>query len=440
MIPKVNKALLDPELIADEQLFKARPEWFKFFYAAWFISTQSMDDMQRGWYIQLLSWAATEGDPPGYLPADEHELKNIAGMDALPGWLSTVIAAGVDVPSSLIKQIITERETKWKKVRKKFIPDADDPDFVYNPRLLRALQDAYRYRQRASEIGKEGAISRWGKGKRKKRIMADAKDGNAALSEEKDRDKNVETKPESQMLGNNAVNGASQQLLGNALGNANKNISLSLPIEDNDDLGLEDLVLREIVVERRSALSLEEDPEEEEEENGSQGVNEETSRVKGSRSRKKKRSGKTIFDPDLWEVTPRMISHLMIKYEGEGIEQGDIDYLSEKFAMTRDNLQYSRWSMAFYNFVDNQLTKYGYEFGMYKRRGRKRDERRQGLLPDPGTADQSNRQIKPWESGPERTARLDTEAEELARRLRSGSLGDRPVGTPGRALAADSDD
>ena len=58
-----------------------RPEWLKWYYTKWAESTSLFDLEQKGWYMNLLMYAASQGNPPGYL---EEELKQIAGFVSVP--------------------------------------------------------------------------------------------------------------------------------------------------------------------------------------------------------------------------------------------------------------------------------------------------------------------------------------------------------------------
>lgn len=422
MIPKVDKGLLDPDLIEDERIYKARPEWMKWYYGAYIMSTISFDDDQHGWYIKLLMWSATEGSPPGFLPDDEDELKEIAGFKELAAPIAYILKQGVEIPAGVLSELEEIRERKWKKVRKKFVKHNTHPGLVYNKKLVQALKTAYNNLNQARSAGSLGAEARWSNhedgAEKKERKVSTIEKGK--LQEERE-----------------LIAPAIAPGMASGIPAPMANFNLISDLSKKGVLSLEEeetIELREIVVEKGSVLSLEEDPEEEEE-----SLNEDATKEKGSRSGKKKRSGETIFDEKKWQVTPRMSSYLLIKYESDGIKQGDIDYLGEKFALVHHNSRYSSWSRAFFNFVDNQLTKYGYTFGAYKRRGRNRDEQHQRGF-ELSTVGNEQPRRRPWESGPDRTARLDSEAEEIARRLRGGSLGDRQVSSPGRALAADSDD
>lgn len=414
MIPKVNRDEFSPDLLEDEAAYRARPEWFQFFYAAWLLSTASMDDKQRGWYIQLLTWAATDGDPPGYLPSDENELKQIAGMTPLPPEITFLLAAQIDIPSALLSSIMAERERKWQKVRRKFIACPEDEDYLYNPRLIKALRKAYRQSERAAELGHKGAESRWGKSSRTKEIIA------PAMPPEEN---NIKNAMQGQVIGKKELMASR-----NALANAELITLSSLSTQEGSK-----------ALDRTSGKTSEEELV--------LSMIEPLEEVSGTKdgentffSGKRKRKSETFFDKSKWAVSTKMKAHLLMKYQSEGIEEGDVDYLAEKFSMVHAESKYSNWAMAFYNFVDNQLTKYGYTFGMYKRRGKKNaNATREELTTQEGSTDAARRQ-PPWkqiESTPDRNARLEREADEYTRRLRGGGSGPNPQGETGLPLTAD---
>lgn len=434
MIPKVNPNKFSPELLEDEQAYRTRPEWFKFFYGAWLLSTQTMDDKQRGWYIQLLTWAATEGDPPGFLPSDEDELKQIAGCEVLPQEVSYLLGMGAKIPEAAMVHVVAERERKWQKVRRKFISDPEDEDLVFNPRLIKALKQAYNNKLRITEMGIAGAKVRWaGNRKRKKRKMA------LAIPDEAESQESQEY--EESLLENGVDYAKSQmprkkELMADAMPSSMPspmaiNLSLLSSLEGDQLSSLGDSFQKseEITLELIELVSEAESLGEETNNSESQT---ELGEEKGGPAGKKRRLPETFFDENKWVITAKMKAHLLTKYLSDGIEMGDVEHLGEKFILVHHNSKYARWAMAFYNFVDNQLTKYGYEFGAYKRKG-KRHER-------PAPTIQSSSDGKPWErqeSSADRNARLEDEADEYTRQLRSRGSGLDSENQKGLPLAAD---
>jgi len=430
VIPKVNKYELAPEILEDEAAYRARPEWFKFYYAAWLMSTASMDDKQRGWYIQLLTYAATEGDPPGYLPSDDNELKQIAGMSALPSEFSYLLSLGVPIPQTALTQIIAERERAWRKVRRKFVPWSEDEDLCYNPRLVKALKQAYRVKDRTSEMGKAGAESRWGKDRPKKKIMTQAM---PYQNPEPENEEAGQVKGKKDLMAEAMATSMPKPMPIKYLSSLNtQEGKMSLesmpPLSLDEETSEEELVLELIDVSENIVSGPAQNPD------APTDSDEGKVRIPG----KRRRLPETFFSKDKWSVTAKMISHLLTKYASDGIEQGDIDWLGEKFALVHYNNKYASWSRAFYNFVDNQLTKYGYNFGDYKRRGKRNEQRQRPETT--GEADQQPAVNPPWkriESAPERNARLEQESDEAIRRLRGGSGGVDSEGQKGLSLTAD---
>jgi len=153
MIGKVEK--YTQEQLEEEEAYKARPQWFKFFYGAWLLSTSTLDDDQRGWYMQLLCYAASEGDPPGYLVDDEDELKEIAGFKELDSAVLFLLGKGVHLPGDVLNDCIDARQRKWNKVMKKFRHSEKHGGMLYNKRLQAALAEAYQLRRNAILGGKK---------------------------------------------------------------------------------------------------------------------------------------------------------------------------------------------------------------------------------------------------------------------------------------------
>src|SRR5215831_12600005 len=124
MIPPVDRASLDE--MQDE--YDRRPEWIKWYYARWVSATQMMDPEQKGWYINLLMHAAIQGEPPGYLPNDDEELRYIAGIKSLR-------------PEGPEKK---SKHKKWERVKSKFRVSTEFPELVYNKLLVTSLKEAHR--------------------------------------------------------------------------------------------------------------------------------------------------------------------------------------------------------------------------------------------------------------------------------------------------------
>jgi len=405
VIPPVDKRVSDE--FEDDDIF--RPEWMKWYYHRYQAATQLMDPEQKGWYMNLLMYAAIQGDPPGHLPEEDDELRYIAGVKDLAALAYDLYGGYVEVqPKAIEKQ-----NRRWLRVLSKFRQSSEFPGTIYNKTLVNTLKEAKRKSKFTALAAKSMQNSRKIKRQEERELAANAQQPESRRSADAlsisflglngsiETKESLEVKPQ-------------------------KELGLSLTEEEPNTL---DTKVESIIPENNEiSTSIESQNE------GTQTNQTKSDEEKGSVSVKRKRSPESFFDEAKWSVTPKMAAYLLTKYESEGIAQGDIDYFATKFPLVHHNSKYSSWTRAFYNFVDNQLTKYDYSFGDYKRRGRKSNEQKSI------TAGEQRPGLKPWErleSTADRNARLEREADEHIRRLRSGGGGDHSQGATGLSLTAD---
>lgn len=134
------------------------------------MTTRSMTDAQRGWFIQLLVEAWQNGEPQGTLPDDDKKLRKMADfqpvLSSTIGQLCLVHSSANSLANSLlsdgIKKAVEEQETLWFSVRSEFVPSEEHHGFLHNPKLTRILKKAKRDQSRYILMGKKGAAKRWG--------------------------------------------------------------------------------------------------------------------------------------------------------------------------------------------------------------------------------------------------------------------------------------
>ncbi len=429
MIPPVER--YTPEELEEEDAYRARPAWFKFFYGAWLLSTASMDDDQQGWYMRLLTWAASEGEPPGYLPDDEYELKQIAGFKDLNPGVAYILKHGVEVPEEVMKGLEAARELKWQKVRRKFRVSRSNPGCVYNKRLVSALEEAYRNNKLQVEHGRRGGAVTQAKLKEKRTLEAGAKEpGKAIKKSEHKQDSEVRkgNLQEERELEAPALPAGQEPALEGA--KAINYLSLSLPSSEVKETTQEEeerftLEVESMVGETREETSLTDM------EKGAGDENEEQVNRGGSARSRPKRPPESIFDESKFRITGKMKAFVLTKHSE--LDEGDLEYMQEKFCNVYHGTRHSSWSRCFYNFVSNQLIKYNYVAGSYKAYKQRRG----------GTDKDVSQKPKPWDnqqrgaSAAERNAALEREAEELSRQLRGRGSGHNPEDAPALSLAPD---
>jgi hypothetical protein len=419
-IPPVEKWTEDE--LEEEEIYRARPQWFKFFYGAWYASTASMDDDQKGWYITLLTWAAAEGDPPGYLPEDEEELKEIAGFRPLNPAVTEILRNGIDISEEVLTKLREARERKWQKVRKKFTPDRNHPGYLRNRRLMVALDEAYRkirlQKERAEFfLKKKPRKSKRIRGLIKTPIGAPIeKFGNRENPDQKSGEIGEFSAPDN-VLQNKGIPETPE---GAPLGDLFYDLSLNSEDRSTQEEMIPSLPL--FGEEKRDQDSRDQSSPEEM-------IVLEVQDISLVRETKKSRKKipETLFDEDKFHITPHMKEHLLSKYPE--FVQGDLDWMEYKFKLRFHGLRYSSWSRTFYNFVENQLVKYNYKPGSF-------DWRRQaeGLTNESGRPKQ-----RPWESAAARNSRLEQEEVERTSELRARSQRGDQENPQGLPLTPDND-
>lgn len=411
MISPVEK--YTKEELEDIEAEKHRPMWFKFFYGAWLMSTANMDDDQKGWYMTLLCWSALEGDIPGYLPENEDELKEIAGFNTLASAVSYIIKCGVGIPEGVLNQLTEVRERKWKRVRNKFVTQAKHPGYICNRRLVKALNEAYRNKDQQREAGilsQEAQKEQRRKREEESRLATTVETG-LDLDETGVKD-NLQKQRGLARPVERAAPRAGERSLGS---NFNlSSLSSKLTKDSTNTLELKT---------GKRGLVLEEATKKEEYIPGELVLTPPEPTKRG----KQRRAPETVFDETEFTITALMKQHLFEKYPE--LDDGDLEWMRYKFCNVYHNTRHSSWSRCFYNFVFNQITKYDYEPGSYKRR-----------KSNGGPNSNVGQKQKPWESAGERNSRLEQQAAEYTRKLRGGGVGDTAVDSPGLTLGPVRDD
>jgi hypothetical protein len=463
---------LRPEEEEDDVAYRTRPEWIRFFHGAWLLSTRSFTPAQSGWYITLLAEAASEGDPPGYLPEDEAELKAIAGWTEVSRDIIAALEYGCKISEEFILKEVKRRERQWLTVRRKFLSSADHPGYVYNPRLVESIQEAYELTDQRNQKVNRNRIRRTSKYRRPPPDFKKDLGRGAAVSEG--------------MLAH-AANRVEELRRILALSKASE----VLDIKELENLGIPDFSIgpEPLIPERRSpselkrekswprskALALSDDEEAIAQKDDTNRVGQEISRDRdrgslvglreiskstmveipipleeiedvigsdnqelfvlkakqGSKSNEVPKATRrpgaksvpaTVFAEKKFSLTSAMRQHLAGKYPE--LEQGDYDYLVEKFKLVYYGKRYSSWARTFYNFVGNQLTQYNYAPGSFNWRGNGKDG------PHGPTR---------FESTAERNKRLIEENEQYSRSLLERDKPSHPKLSTSVPVAADDD-
>jgi hypothetical protein len=262
-----------------------------------------------------------------------------------------------------------QENRRWAGVREKFRKSKDYPGLLYNKMLSSTIKEA----SRKSEFTSRAAKLMQAKRREQKELLANAEQmqsrRTADLEIEKERDRKTrEKKPREKK--------------------DNKELVVGLTIDEPDELVL-------------------------------------TPPETNGRPTKNRKQPETLFDEEKFIITAFMKQHLFEKYPE--LDNGDLEWMRDKFCNVYHNRRYASWSRCFYNFVLNQLTKYDYQPGSYNWR------RTQGGKNVSATK-------KPWESAADRNSRLEQEAAEYTRKLRGGGVGDTSVDSPGLTLGAVRDD
>lgn len=121
-----------------------------------------MDAEQRGWFFQLLLEAFWNGEPQGCLPADDEELKHLAGYSALPpnSIRRALIMHGV--PEDVLADAYADEAARWQKVRDMFVPVAERPELVHNNKLSRIIAQLVAERKTRYRVAQTAASKRYG--------------------------------------------------------------------------------------------------------------------------------------------------------------------------------------------------------------------------------------------------------------------------------------
>lgn len=463
-IGKVTKYTV--EELEEDEAYRARPQWMKFYYAAWLLSTARFDEEQCGWYIRLLTWAASEGDFPGYIIEDEDEIKAIAGFRELSNDVYFLLSMGVQVPVEVLNTVKTNRLAKWKKVRNKFSSSTLHPGYISNRKLVKCLQEAYQQQRNAVKAGRTRAEQRYGKTVEKSEPKVSRTDEilAPAITPEVQRGTALSLDDEPDDMVNEYKAGlALVESNVNALNKGDHSARLAdaiAPLKNSAKNGLENEEKKpwEIAVNKEvpsgrlaikipgsralSILSLDQDSsslaskisaESEREEitlisqplhlvkssdqdsNLSGSTKENAGNMPAQRRRRK--APEIIFREEDFEITLEM--SLYIKNRWPYLDTGDCQYMAEKFKLVFHNVAKSSWKRTFYNFIDNQLVKYRYKPGDYKVLMALLEQQKGNNNAGAGQSNQtwSGQNTKPWESAAERNARLEREADERLRQL-----------------------
>lgn len=405
MIPPVNK-----DNVQDEDVVPSRPEWMKWYYDRWAEATVYFDPEQKGWYMNLLMYAASQGRPPGYLKKDESKLQQIAGFTDVPQDVLNCLSKDVNGNTqAYIEQIRSLRLQKWMAVRAKFLDSNKVNGYVYNRRLVETLREAYEQLETRRIAGLRGAQTRWRtRSKQTKEVTPSLGDlfkeelQNAPLEDE-------HALPLSLLeAGDLMANPQAYEGVTDGSTNAFANGS-AIFNSDKNVLGPTD------TTNRTDGSAISTDPV----------INSNNTVTKSTKLVRRNTKKETLFDDDKFKITMEMYEHLKKKFPE--FEQGDFDYLEEKFRNNKYGTSYKSWKRTFYNFVTNQVVLYGYKPGAFNWRKEK------PLTPPPVTG------ASQYESAAGRADRLEREADEHSRRLRGGSHGDSTVGEEALPLTSDDD-
>lgn len=399
MIPPVKKG--DEE--SNEESPRGRPQWLKWYYANWAESTALMDSEQCGWYMRLLMYAASQGKPVGYLEDDEEQLKEIAGYQALPKDLVSIITkdfnafvlqkdSKVDALTNMISELQKMREERWSKVRRKWKKSVDNEGLLYNSRLLKTIREAnssYDATRRARQVA---AKARWEKerGKQQK-TQKDKHKGNKPLN--------------ARALQNGCIVDANIDIDKELKTSIEKNSieSKSFSKTEDQEMEFDELEITEVLVEN-SVI-----------ENSNNSSTDKKKEVEKILTEKKSRKQpETLFDEKKFAITDHMLSHIKTKHPD--LNESDIDFMDYKFRNVMFGRKHSSWSRTFYNFVSNQMVMYGYIPGTAAERYAQMEAKK---LNNNGNH-KNFQQIKHRETTDERHDRLEREADELYTSLVQG--------------------
>lgn len=332
----------DQERFLEEEAEITRPPWIKFFYANWFSATTRMDPEQRGWYIQLLTYAAEHGDPPGYLPNDDIELRQIAGFLDTPEYITHLMEQGVVVPNDVLAIIAEARRKKWQRVLNKFHPSTRIPGLLYNRRLRREVETAIHGQKMRIKAGKQRQrLNRPTKLLKRKGIAANARESDDSTG-----------KP----LGTNDV--VANAIAPGIAGTETSTVTYSEQKGKEHMLEHPPLLSSPLIKEGTLPLTVQR-----QEASTQTGPSTVRGDVRG------RRTPETVFNEKKFEVTADM--RAWVKEHYPEFAEGDITYLKLKFALVYTGKRYASWKRAWYNFVNNQVVNYGYRPGAFNWRSQK---------------------------------------------------------------------
>lgn len=331
----------EEDVESNAQIARPRPEWFKLYYLRFADSTKLLDSEQVGWYWRLLLYAASQGEPCGYLNNDDDELRQIAEVKDMPA--EEVVLLSKTSEGIVYLNAWKERQTKrWLKVRGKFRVSQANSNLLYNKMLVAILQEAYQRQDQAIE----SANTRWAEEQKKNQRQQ------KKLESKQQKTKQLEEPPpielddalplDSKLPDNNGLNApaypsAIQQQCDITLISSFNTDSTSCLDSVDSTLSFEEL--RKSVVEKE---------------------------VKEPRPSLLKRKAESLFEEERFEITAEMSSHLSVKHSD--FVQGDWDYMVEEFKNVFYGKKKASWKRTFYTFVNNQRMRYSYEAGDYLKR------------------------------------------------------------------------
>lgn len=295
-----------PDIVEYNHQLVPRMDWMKWYYSKWAEGTSLFDAEQKGWYMNLLMYAASMGNPPGYLPDDEDTLKDIAGFTEFPTDLVSLLTKGfnADVLQSQsernpLASMVDIRLKRWLKVRSKFRSAPDLLGAVYNPRLYNTLKEGYDRLIMVSRAGKVAADARWNNKKRK------------------------------------AVNAVASKNNAFAMPSA----MLDIKSKDLKKLGSYEPIKESLEIPDPKPI---EEP-----------------KVKGKRGRRAE--PEIEFDEKKFQLTDEMEKYILLRYPDT--TEVDFDYWNAKFINYFTGKSRARWKRTYYNFVINQVEQYHYTPG-----------------------------------------------------------------------------
>lgn len=372
--------------------------WLKWHYTNWTESTALFDDQQCGWYIRLLMYAASQGNPPGYLEEDEDELKLIAGFAtrSSPNALQDLTRELLDIATkwevnggaidganrvaialalhSHLEKVTASSHKRWLKVRRKWFKSEDYPGLVYNPKLVETLKEAYDARDVLINAGKKGSQARWNK----PREVVNLAEEMPSL---------VNSPAIDNPIGpvNSPVNGPPYGILDLRF----KTEKTSLVKDTNES---------------------KDPPMVEEDSPDSQGL--EDDKPQDGSKRRTRSKPKILFDENKFIVLEDMKVHLRRKHPTfQLFVDGDWSFIADKFKNFWYGQTMISWRRTFYTFATNQVVEYGYRPGKFNEG--QSDETRIGP-----------RSANAFESAAERNERLHKSNEEYTESLLSNGESD----------------